>query len=194
MQKAFEQLLVERNELLNKLNRQEDRLAEVDAYKRTIIKALTDEDLFLGLPSNFENQPNFSILQVDDQYPLFILNPGNLQYLKQAENDTKDVVPVNFKALRWFKKTNASKRTGEGAWYTSTIHKKDDKYYFVIKDDENNTWKGQNAFYEFSKCFEHPIPFRTIDEWIGFNKEAVRLLIKSAYTEHQQECDGSDQK
>ncbi|KAM0681649.1 hypothetical protein GINT2_000163 [Glugoides intestinalis] len=194
MQKALEELLSERNVLLNKLNRQEEKLDELDAYKRTIIKSLTVEDLFLGLPSNFENQANFSILQVDDQYPLFILNPGNLQYLKQDQNNTEDIVPVNFKALRWFKKTKASKRTGEGTWYTSTIHKKDDKYYFIIKDDENNTWKGQNAFYEFSKCFEHAIPFKNVDEWIGLNKEAVKLLIKTSQKEYEEKCEMRAQK
>lgn len=184
MPKELDELLMERKKLMDLLNKKEDVLGVLDAYKRTLVKALVKNESFFDLASDFRNDENFEIVRIEDEYPFFILNLGTLENLKQSEESTRDTVPVNFRVLRQFNKTDSKDSAGELTWYTSTILKKDDKYYFRIKDDENKIWKGPNAFYDFCKAFNHPIPFKNIEEWFGLDKNVVISLFKQKEYKH----------
>lgn len=153
----LEELLRERKNILQQINIQEQTILSLDAYKRTLVKCLCKDQIAYSFPTDFSFDLHSKITKIDQQFPLLILNKGKTLIAGQS-------FPINYKCLRHFRKTGQS---NEMTWYTTTILKKKDCYFFLIKDDQNNTWRGKDAFTEFTNSFEGKIPFETIQEWLG---------------------------
>ncbi|ELA42731.1 uncharacterized protein VICG_00046 [Vittaforma corneae ATCC 50505] len=173
----LEELLHQRTELLSKIKEQDAFLMELNAFKRTFVKALVKEDLYVGLPlSNYEQTTNFEAVRIEDEYPLYILNIGEVHNIKQSVIPQKYTVPVNFRALRYYKKSKINKKTRDFTWYTTTILNKNEEAYFIIRDDENNSWKGCDIFDQFCQSFDHRLAFNSIEEWLGLDKDEVQAM------------------
>lgn len=160
----FEKLLKERQATSDKLIEFEEKIMSLDAYKKTLVKCLCPDDLAFSFPLELEHSDQDKIICKNEEFPLFIINSGVFPSSKSTHN----AIPANFKCLRKFKKIGFTNRY---TWYTTTVLKKKNGYIFIIQDDENNTWEGQNAFLEFSASFNNEIPFKTIHEWLGFEYE-----------------------
>lgn len=175
----MEELLQERKTLLETMEIQEDEIMRLDAYKKTFIKCLCGDELIHSFPTDFKFDENEKISEFNDgPFPLFVLNFGILPPGK----DINTGFPLNFKCLRQFNRPDSMRSTADyngyratRTWYNTTVLKKKGMYFFVIKDDENNTWRGKDAFSEFSKSFGHDIPFKSMRDWLGLNNEDVKM-------------------
>jgi hypothetical protein len=174
----LEEALGERKKLEQRLNNEEHQLMKLDAYKRTFVKCMCHGEISSLPPTDFQFNPKPVPFEVEDEYPLIVLNVGKFFGYYQ---DNISYIPVNFKCLRKFKKIDNNE---DFTWYTTTVLKKNDSYYFVIKDDENNCWSGVDAFFEFSKRFDFQFPFKSIIEWLGLHNQKVR----DAFLEQRTMC------
>ena len=165
--KNFEKLLSERISIADKLSQQEETILSLDSYKKTFIKCLCGNNLIYTFPSELESNNQRKVMRINDRYPLIVLNFGFLPYSKNINTS----LPNYFRSLRKFIKVGAEDNY---TWYTSTAIRKKNGYFFIIQDDENNKWQGNDAFNEFSSCFDNPIPFKNVHEWLGFGYEEVR--------------------
>lgn len=179
-QPDLEELLNQRTKLLDKIKKQEDFLMELDALKRTLVKTLVRNDLYMGLPlSNYTPIQNFEPVSIQDEHPLFILNPGIVPDTASGTVSTHLPIPINLRILRCYKKSKLSKATRNTTWYTTTVIKKDGHLYFVIRDDENNIWKGHDIFHQFCQAFDSLDPFVNIEQWMGLDRTDVQLIVYS---------------
>jgi len=170
----LEEALHEKQQLHDKIRSQEEVLMRLDALKRTFVKAMVKDDLYLGLPMSNYTKSSAEVIRVRDEYPLFILNVGEIVNLQ-----ANCIIPINFRVLRWFMKSRLSKRAGEYTWYTTTVLNKHDEVYLHIQDDENNTWRGADAFAKLHRSFDGEIPFTSAAQWLGVDKEEVQMIIRS---------------
>lgn len=171
---SLEQALEQRKEIRAKIAKQETLLMELDALKRTFVKAMVKDHLFMGLPmSNYSNCGS-SVIQVADQWPFLILNVGEVISLS-----SRVIVPINYRVLRRYKKSKVNKRSGDDTWYTTTVLSKNDEIYLVIRDDENNVWKGPDAFTQLFRSFEGGMAFTTALQWLGVDKEEVQEVFRA---------------
>lgn len=176
----LEELLHQREELLNRVEEQEAFLMELDAYKRTFVKTLVKEDLYVGFPQpNYKQAADFEVVKIEDEHPLFILNIGEMQSAKRDIIPQKYAVPINFRTLRYYKKSKINKKAGSHTWYTTTVLSKDGETYFVIKDSENNTWRGRDIFHQFCQSLDCTSSFNSIEEWLGLDKDEVQAMIRA---------------
>lgn len=185
----LEELLGSMKEMEDRMEQQETRLHVLDAHKKTLIKALVTQRVSSHFPVHIEYNKDSQIIEVADRYPFYIFNLGKIC---SHELDNGAAVPLYYKVLRRFAKTSFSKGSSETVFYTTTVLSKSGGYVFLIKDDENNTWRGPNAFAEFSRSFDEPIPFRTVVEWLGLTNKHVIDLIRESCTTQPSRCGCAD--
>lgn len=177
MDKELEEGLATRQRLEEKLKQLKLRLTELNAHKNTLIMALTNNETTLDFPSYIEYNSHPKLIKIDDALPFYIFNLGKPTGTPFSGLDSKDTsYPINYKILRKYKKSILSKSSSDEVFYTTTILKKNENFTVLIKDDENNIWKGQEAFNDFAKSFSEPIIFKNMTEWLGLNNESVRKL------------------
>lgn len=171
----LEKLLLAKKKLEDTIEQQELRLNELDAHKRTLVKALITQRVVTHFPLSIEYSGDSQIIEVADTYPFYIFNIGEVVLGPDVDGL---VVPFHYKILRRFTKTSLCRTVSDTVFYTTTVQSKSGSYSLLIKDDENNTWRGPRAFAEFSGSFPDPIPFKSIGEWLGLNNEFVQELVK----------------
>lgn len=166
----IEKLLKEKKDLSDVVKKQKESIQRLYAYRRTFIKSLVNAELSVELPVKFEQKQDFEVLRIENG--LFLLGVGN------SGRKDADGIPESFKVLRYFKKTINNPRANENTWYTTTVLNKNGQRYFIIKDDENNSWRGYDAFHSFVNSFAFRLPFNSVDEWIGLNNPKMIHMLK----------------
>lgn len=174
----IEEVIQKRYVLENKIKEQKKILGELDALKRTFVKSMVKEELYMGLPlSTYKQDKNFEIIKINDKYPFIVLNMGEWCGFKH-QTTSELSPPINYKILRYFNKCRINKKDGENTWYTTTVLNKNEELYYIIKDDENNVWRGPNAFSNFSQLFDS-FPFSDIKQWLGLDNAEINAKIRS---------------
>lgn len=164
----------ERKRLQDIIKRQENHLLKMDALKRTFVKAMVSNNLCMALPIYNYTKQGTSVIRIKDEYPLFIINIGEVVSLLASYT-----IPINFKVLRYFKKSQNNMKAGEYTWYTTSVLSKNDEIYLYIQDDENNIWKGPHAFVQLYRSFDGGMPFSNAVQWLGADKEEVQTIISA---------------
>lgn len=172
----LEELLQAKKDMEDRIEQQEQQLSMLDAHKRTLVKALVTQRVATDFPVPIEYTKDSRIVEIADTYPFYIFNIGRVVLL--GPGGGCPLMPLHYKVLRKFAKTGLCKTASDTVFYTTTVLSKNGRYVFLIKDDENNTWRGPDAFREFSSSFPDPIPFKNIVEWLGLNCKPVQEMIR----------------
>lgn len=179
--KRIEELLNTHMELEQKVNSQNRKILELEAHKRALIAAMANNESSKHYPNYIEKVTTIKLIQIESDKNLFIYNKAQIVRQDSANNNNNKVIPNNYMAVRRFMKSKMSDSLKTDVFYTTTAFMSNNIPSYVIKDDENNIWKGRDVFSSFSNSFEMPIPFESLEQWCGLDNPEVIKLFRDFY-------------
>ena len=147
------------------LEKQTDLLAKLKAHMKTMVTALAGHTVSMTHPVPLDYSPAGGPIVIDCRYPIYILNIGVTR---------GDQAMSGYKVMRKFWRHIESKSEREEIMYTTIVLGGIGQRYYIIRDDDNNMWKGANAFDMFRRSFSVHIPFTSIDDWLGLGYPEIR--------------------
>lgn len=178
LETQIENALKNRKEIENMLEQQQCKVMHLEAHKKTIAFALAGPRSFNDYPIAMRYRPAYEPVEVEDDYPFYILNIGYITNLFNKSSYNGIIYPWDYKVARRFTVHGQSKSKRREIIYTSSILYRSGEKYYLIRDDENNVWRGQDAFQQFQRAFCFPLPFADIEDWLGLGHPVVLDLIK----------------
>lgn len=154
-----------------------NRLAELEAHKNTLISILTGCPPSKAFPIPMKHTSPGPLLITDESFPLVVLSLGILDESSVRNSPDGIAYPSGYKILRRFAAHLASRASRREIFYTSIILSRGDTRFYIIRDDENNIWKGVDIFESFRQSFSFLIPFRNIEDWFGLTDAKIRSRI-----------------
>lgn len=176
--RLLEEKILALEELHKKIKMLKEKSNSLSAHKYTLVSMLRERKISAHYPI-YPSISNGSIkypIKVEGDHPFFILNIGS------SKLDSKAFFPshsylTNYKIMRPYKRNIKSNLQRDVILYSTTVFINNGFPFYMIQDEENNVWKGPNAFEEFSKYFSCELPFKNIEEWLGLDNEAVKKLL-----------------
>ncbi|KAI4290928.1 hypothetical protein PAPHI01_0202 [Pancytospora philotis] len=177
---AINRLLEIKQQREDAIQQQRGKIRQLEAHKRTLVAMLAPTGVGTGYPSSIAGFGESLVAESRDFSKYYVLNLGSLP----ANADSRQFslpCPTNYKILRKFAKHGSSKAAHPEILYTSTVCERNGQMFYTIRDDENNTWRGEEGFAAFKTHFSQPLPFATIEEWLALGTREVKALISGLY-------------
>lgn len=152
---------------------QEKKLTTLRTHKKTLVSMLVEKQPSWHYPLSISNLGNTLVTTGHDFSAFYLLNVGNAPNGIYPSHFGELQCPVNYKLLRRFIRHRTSRSVHSEILYLSLIIERNNRKYYVIKDDENNVWKGENIMPGFTASFDIQLPFNTVEEWFALHTAEV---------------------
>lgn len=171
---SLEDVLSEHMKLESTIKQQNTKLLELEAHKRTLIQAIINNVPSSHYPFYHLNKLK-ELIEIEDKYKFHIYSIGDT--VETNSNDNV-IAPSNYMILRKYVKNKLCKFDSKKIFYLSTLYYKNQEWFFEIRDEENNVWKGENAFEIFKSSFDR-FDFKDMHDWFGLYNSKVQEIFKS---------------
>ena len=175
-----EEALEENKALLEVRRKQREQLRGLEAHRKTLVWALAGHRTSYAAPAPLPLGPGAAPLAVPDKYPFYVLSFGDFSPRGELASA---LIPHGYKVVRRFPRHLASSSPYPEIFYTTVLLNKSDNMYLIIKDDENNIWKGFAAFEHFRQAFGVVLPVRTAVEWLGLDRPQIKKRLMAMRNE-----------
>lgn len=186
VENRLEELLKCKQAAEHRVQEMDGRLENLAIHKWALVSCLTSGEQSDECPFPIPASGKGAIRSRDITL-IYVLNLGISASSNASDPFSTVRCPNGYRVIRKFVKHRNSRSPHGEIFYTTTAMLRKKGWYYVIKDDENNICNGYGAFGEFRKWFDDPLPFRSVEEWLGLYSHEIWSRIAAVHGPVEQE-------